>query len=180
MPEVFYAYHAVTGSPMALGQHILFDETHHSGVWERVQAKLPEVEAVYANPAAYADAELDHHLSVALRELALEEVRREQFPDYPSRMSCLYVSEELENALLWAKWFREWGRPTFQVVKLRITGRRFIGDANNCFDGGPDRAENLRQAEHYWRSLPNADGERPIPEMLVDGEIEVVEIIETY
>ncbi len=176
----FYAYHAVTERPMALGQHILFDETHHSGVWERVQVKLPEVEAVYATPAAYADRPLDHHLSVALRELALEEVRREKFPDYPSRMSCLYVSAEPENALLWAKWFREWGRPAFQVVKLRITGRSFTGDANNCFDGGPDRAENLRQAEHYWRNLPNADGERPIPEMLVDGDIEVIEIIETY
>ncbi len=98
--QSFYAYHAVTERPMTLGQRILFDDTHHSGVWERVQAKLPEVEAVYANPAAYADAELDHHLSVALRELALEEVRQAQFPDYPSRMSSLYVSEELENALL--------------------------------------------------------------------------------
>ncbi len=178
--SAFYAYHAVTERPMVLGQHILFDENHHSGVWERVQAQLPQVEAVYANPAAYTGVTLDHHLSVALRELALEEVRREKFPHYPSRMSSLYVSEKLENALLWAQWFRDWGRPTFQVVKLRITGRVFTGDANNCFDGGPDKAANLRQAEHYWRNLPNADGDRPIPEMLVDGDIEVVEVIETY
>ncbi len=176
----FFAYHAVTERPMALGQHILFDDTHHSGVWERVHAHLPQVEAIYANPAAYAGQTLDHHLDVALRELALEEVRKARFPEYPSRMSCLYVSEALENALLWAKWFHEWGRPTFQVVKLRITGRAFVGDANNCFDGTPDKAENLRQAEHYWRNLPNVDGERPIPEMLVDGDLEVVEIIETY
>ncbi len=176
----FFAYHAVTERPMALGQRILFDEAHHSGVWERVQAQLPRVEAVYADPAAHAGQTFDHPLAVALRELALEEVRQAKFPEYPSRMSSLYVSAERENALLWAKWFREWGRPTFQVVKLRITGRAFTGDANNCFDGGPEQAENLRQAEHYWRNLPNVDGERPIPEMLVDGDIEVVEIIETY
>ncbi len=175
--ETFYAYHAVTERPMELGQHILLGWDRHNGVWSRVREKLPIVEEIYAHPEKYTGQELEHHTSVALRELALEEVRVKQFPDYPSRMACLYVSERQADALLWASWFVEWGRPTFQVVKLKVSGNCFTGDANNCFDGRLTKEENLSLAEHYWKNLPNADGERPIPEMLVDGDIEVVEIV---
>ena len=37
--------------------------------------------------------------------------------------------------------------------------------------------ENLRRAEHYWRNDPNEDGVNPIREILVDGDIEVIEIM---
>ena len=36
MEHTLFAYHVVTERPMYLGQHILFDESHHSGVYERV------------------------------------------------------------------------------------------------------------------------------------------------
>lgn len=84
---------------------------------------------------------------VALRELALEEVRREKYPDYPSRMGCLYVSETLRESQNWADYFISLGRPTFQIVKVKVTGNRFVGDAAKCFDGSPRRDENLLLAE---------------------------------
>jgi len=34
---------------------------------------------------------LEHHTAVALRELALKEVRQKKYPEYPSRMGCLIV-----------------------------------------------------------------------------------------
>lgn len=37
--------------------------------------------------------------TVALRELALEEVRKEKYPQYSSRMGCLYVSKTFEEAV---------------------------------------------------------------------------------
>ena len=43
MPE-FYAYHAVTERPMALGQRIVFDGEHVSGVYGRVMEKRPLVQ----------------------------------------------------------------------------------------------------------------------------------------
>ncbi len=178
--EDFYAWHVVTDRSMTLGQHILFDGTHHNGVYARVMEKLPLVEQIYAAPEAWQGRELEHHLSVALRELAMEEVRREEFPEYPSRMACLYVSSDPEDSRLWARLFRDWGRDVKQIVRLRVRGRCFPGDANNCFPGSPDRAENLRLARHYWQNLPNLQKERPIREMLVDGELEVVEILETF
>ena len=170
------AYHVVTERPMTVGQHIVFDETNRSGVYNRVMALADTAADVYAHPEKY-PLPLEHHLDVALRELALEEVRRERFSQYPSRMACLYVSRELEESRRWGEFFARIGRPTYAIVELRITGRVFLGNACNCFDGTPDKADNLAKAERYWQNLPNEDDEY-IWEMLVDGDIEVVRVVE--
>lgn len=180
MPETFYAYHAVTERPMRLGQHILFDETHHSGVYQRVMVQLDRVQDIYQNPMKYENAELEYPIIVALRELALEEVRREKYPEYPSRMSCLYVSETLQESEQWADYFLSLGRPTFQIVRVRITGKRFIGDATKCFDATISKEENLKLAEKYWENGGNPPDEPPIKEFLVSGDIEIVEIVKEF
>lgn len=172
-----HVYHVVTDRPMYVGQKIIFDESHHSGVYQRVQEKIEIVNKIYANPSEYNADELEHHTSVALRELALEEVRQKKYPHYPSRMSCLYVSETFEEAENWGKFFAQIGRPTYCIVKLEVNGSCFIGNATKCFDGQTDKEENLRLAEIYWESKSDNSDERPIYEMLVDGHITVVEIV---
>lgn len=172
-----YAYHVVTDRPMHVGQQIIFDETHHSGVYQRVHEKIDIVNDIYANPTKYNADQLEHHTSVALRELALEEIRQKKYPAYPSRMSCLYVSGTFEEADKWGKFFAEIGRPTYHIVKLKIDGNCFVGDAAKCFDGQPDKQENLRLAERYWANKPDDTDESPVCEMLVDGSITVVEIV---
>lgn len=67
------------------------------------------------------------------------------------------------------------GRPTYQIVKLKVNGNVFYGDAEKCFDGKLAEKENLLLAEKYWENK-NFD-ESSILEMLVDGDIEVVEIV---
>ena len=169
-------FHVVTERPMHLGQQIFFDEIHHSGVYDRVMEKKALVEKIYAEPEQFAGKELDHHTLVALRELALEEVRCEKYPGYPSRMSSLYVSKTLEEANKWFDFFTGIGRPTFQIVKVRVNGRVFEGNANNCFDGGKDKNANMELAEKYWQCVGLGD-EQAVREILVDGMIEVVEIV---
>ena len=174
--EPITAYHVVTDRPMAVGQHIIFDVNHHSGVYSRVIALADVAADVYAHPDKY-PLPLEHHLDVALRELAMEEVRRERYPQYPSRMACLYVSRELEESRRWGEFFARIGRPTYAIVELKINGRVFLGNACNCFDGTPDKEDNLARAERYWQNLPNEDDEY-IWEMLVDGDIEVIRVVE--
>lgn len=171
-----YAYHVVTERPMHVGQMIIFDETHHSGVFQRVHEKIDIVNDIYANPDKYDAENLDHHTSVALRELALEEVRQKNYPQYPSRMSCLYVSKTLEEAERWGEFFARIGRPTYHIVKLEVKGNCFIGDATKCFKGQVDKEENLRLAKVYWES-EQVDAKNEVCEMLVDGQITVVEIV---
>lgn len=170
-------FHVVTERPMKPGKLILFEGTGHSGVYTRVMDKLGMVEKIYADPRAFNGVELEHHTAVALRELAMEHVRKESFPQYPSRMACLYVSETLKEAEDWAEFFAgNCQRPTYSIVRLTVRGRIFAGDACNCFDGTPDRERNLELARNYWLNGPNSAG-RPVKELLVDGDIEVAEII---
>lgn len=169
-------YHVVSDRPMEVGQVIRFDENNRSGVWQRVMALADTAADVLAHPEKY-ELPLEHHLDVAIRELAMEQVRRERYPQYPSRTACLYVSRELAPAKEWAAYFARLGRPTYAIAELEVEGRCFVGDAINCFDGTPDQADNLARAERYWSNAPNGEGE-PIWEMLVDGDIRVVRIVE--
>lgn len=175
--EQFFAYHVVTEQPMHVGQHIVFDKTSHNGVYDRVMQRMPIVEEIYSQPEKYYGLELEHHVSVALRELALEEIRKEFFSQYPSRMNCLYVSEDLKAAEQWADYFVSLGRKTYSIVKLKIYGNRFKGDAYKCFDASVNKQDNLNRARVYWENKPNEDGVPPICEIIVDGDIEVVEIV---
>lgn len=172
-----YAYHVVTERPMHKGQQIIFDETHHNGVYQRVQEKLSIVENIYAAPEKYEAGNLEHHTSVSLQELAMEEIRLKYFPHYPSRMSCLYVSKTLEEAENWGEFFASIGRPTYHIIRLKFEGNCFIGDATNCFNGRLNKEENLQLAEHYWRSGFTDINEKSICEMLVDGKIAVIDIV---
>lgn len=175
--EEFIAYHVVTDRPMRVGQRVRFDGEHHSGVYRRVMEKMETVREIYAHPENYEAAPLEHHTAVALRELVLEEVRRTAYPAYPSRLACLYVSKTLADAEKWGGLFVEWGRPTYHIVKLRIRGNRFTGNANHCFAATPDMQRNLALARRYWENAPDPGGEPPIKEILADGDIEVVDII---
>ena len=169
-------YHVVTEREIKLGQKILFDENHHNGVFKRVDAyqKVVNNQEIQDELKQLILSNMDYWGKVASRELALEKVRKEKYPFYPSRMACLYTSRTFEEAKSWAQFFDEIGRKVFSIVKLNVDGNIFDGDACNCFDGnGSD--EDLQKAELYWQK---AKTEKPVIETLVDGDITVVELIE--
>lgn len=168
-----YFYHTVTERPMFLNQVIEFNENNHSGVYERIYKEKESVDKIYDKE----DIELTNDIEKALREFALEEVREKEYPEYPSRLSCLYVSNSLEEAEFWYNTFITQGRPTFQLVKVEVEGRSFTGDAWNCFHGTKDIEKNYTLARKYWNNEKNERGEKPIVETLVDGKIKIVEII---
>lgn len=170
-------YHVISDTPKQAGQRFILDENHPNGVHDRVYAQISTVEDIYKNPEKYKDVQLTHEVDVALRELALEKVRKEKYPQYPSRMASLYVSNTYEEAERWGEYFARIGRPTYGVAKIEARGSCYCGDAYKCFDGTVYEEENLRMAEIYWLNGPNEDGHEPITEVLVDGEIEVVEIV---
>ena len=174
-----YYYHVISDLPKHVGDHIVMDEQNHNGVYRRVHACAEIVEDIYRHPEKYQDKDLSHEVRVALRELALETIRKEKYPQYPSRMACLYVSRKEEEAERWSEYFAHLGRPTYGIAKIKVTGNSFIGDACKCFDGTLSEQENLRMAELYWENGQNEDGHLPIVEILVDGDIEILEILKT-
>ena len=172
-----FFYHVISDRPKKEGEHILLDETHPNGVHERVYAQMDMVEDIYRHPEKYEGKELTHVVDVALRELALEKVRKEKYPQYPSRMASLYVSKTFKEAEQWADYFAGLGRPTYGIAKIKVNGNCYYGDAYKCFDGTISEEENLRLAEIYWENGLNEDGKDRIVEILVDGDIEFVEIV---
>ena len=95
-----YVYHVVTERPMELGQKLIFDQQHHNGVYHRVTAfkALLCGEPVEEKLVRLLQADMDKWSKVAYREMALEKIRKEYFPTYPSRMACLYTSRTLQEA----------------------------------------------------------------------------------
>ena len=65
----------------------------------------------------------------AVRETIVEMVRLQEFPEYPSRLSCLYA-KSYEDALKWRALFDSYNREVLQIVKLRVIGSSFEGDGN--------------------------------------------------
>ena len=115
-----------------------------------------------------------------MREFALEDVRESEFSNYPSRLSCLYVSKTLKEAEFWYNLFIDLGRPTFQIVKVEVDGKEFTGDAWNVFEGTTDIDNNKELAKRYWLNLDNNQGKEPILETIVDGKIKVIEIVKIH
>ena len=170
-------YHVISDIPKHEGEHIILDDQHPNGVHRRVYAHFDEVSDIYEHPEKYDGITLSHEIKVALRELALEKIRKEKYPQYPSRMASLYVSKTYEEAERWAEYFARLGRPTYGIAKIKVSGSSYMGDAYKCFDGTTSEDENLRMADLYWDNGHNEDRHQPIVEILVDGDIEVFEIV---
>ncbi len=113
----------------------------------------------------------------AIREVIVEMVRLQDYPEYPSRLSCLYAAKSYEDALKWKDIFESYNRIVLQLVKLRVVGSFFEGDGNLLpkEDGVPFFLK-IEQARAYWKG--NVKNE--LPELLINGEIEVVEILEDF
>lgn len=175
-----YVYHVVTEKAMQPGQKIFLGPGRYNGVYERVQVcqRLLAGEEIPGDLAQMIKKDLTRWAKVTYREIALEAVRAKSYPQYPSRMACLYTSRTLDEAISWAEFFKESGRDVYAVVKLSVQGSLFDADATNCFDGTEDEEDNLIKAGRYWEnSTKNPD---PVIETLADGEITVVEIVKAY
>ena len=113
----------------------------------------------------------------AIREVIVEMVRLQEYPHYPSRLSCLYVTKSYEDVLKWKAVFESYNRQILQIVKLRVNGNCFEGDGELLpKDDGISFARKIEQARAYWQGNENNE----LSEILIDGIIEVVEIIEDF
>ncbi|MEW4153810.1 DUF2441 domain-containing protein, partial [Bacillus thuringiensis] len=91
--------------------------------------------------------------------------------------SCLYAAKSYEDALKWKALFDSYNREVLQIVKLRVIGSSFEGDGNLLpKEDGIPFSQKIEQARKYWKG--NIRNE--LPELLINGEIEVVEIIDDF
>lgn len=194
MANEIYVYHIVTKKKMSLGQMLYFDDKQKNVLYqfffekERLNSKGEDfIEILYGH---YTDEGLklnkenaDVAISYvgqtirAIREVIVEMVRLQEYPEYPSRLSCLYAAKSYEDALKWKGIFDSYNREVLQLVKLRVVGSFFEGDGNLLpqEDGVPFSLK-IEQARAYWKG--NVKNE--LPELLINGQIEVVEIVQDF
>lgn len=190
----FFAYHLVTRNKMYIGQIINFEHSQKNTLYsfffdkEQVNTKGEDfIEIINAQKMkdglhlSKEDAEVTfkyvEQTIRAIREVIVEMVRLQDFPNYPSRLSCLYATKSYEDALKWKELFDLYNRHVLQIVKLRVNGNYFEGNANLLpkEDGAPF-SQKIEQAKDYWKS----DMKSELTELLINGQIEVVEIMEDF
>ncbi|OSY17413.1 hypothetical protein BTJ48_01224 [Bacillus mycoides] len=190
----FYAYHIVTRKTMSIGKIIHFDKNQTNTLYhfffEREQLNSNDEDSIQIFKRHYINEELhinNENAKVvlnyidqtirAVRETIVEMVRLQEFPEYPSRLSCLYASKSYEDALKCKALFDSYNRDVLQIVKLRVIGSSFEGDGNLLpKEDGIPFAQKMEQAREYWKG--NVRNE--LPELLINGRIEVVEIIDDF
>lgn len=182
-------YHLVTRIPMYKGQIIDFSNGEHNRLyefWMKREDRTEDGRDVFdiLNEKRTLNNE-EHKVFVnyvfcqsrAVRETIAELVRTTSFPQYPSRLSCLYVCDTKEKAMKWKQNFESYNRTVLQLVKLKSDALAFTGDASLLPEvNGDSFDEKIKQATRYW------SGELlgVLEETLLGGKIEVVEIVEDY
>lgn len=190
----FFVYHIVTGNKMSLGQIINFEENQTNTLYrfffekEQVNSKgedfIQIVQSHYTNEGLTLDKE---NADVAIkyvgqttrviREIVVEMVRLKEYPQYPSRLSCLYAAKSYEDAMKWKQLFESFNRKVLQVVKLNVVGNYFEGDGDLLpKEDGASFSKKIEQAREYWKGNINNE----LPCLLINGKIEVVEIIDDF
>lgn len=190
----WYVYHIVTRNKMNLGQIISFDQNQKNTLYhfffekEQMNSKGEDFMQIlhgnYTNNGISMDKEnADVALRYmgqtirAIREALVEMVRLQEYPEYPSRLSCLYAAKSYEDALKWKEIFVSHHRKVLQIVKLRVNGRIFEGDGTLLpKEDSLPFSRKIEQAREYWKG----NNHNQLPELLINGIIEVVEIIDEY
>lgn len=187
-------YHVVTRKKMNLGQVIFFDKNQNNTLYrfffekEHLNSKGEDFIQILQNHytsdglnmnkenAEVAIKYVDQTIR-AIREVIVEMVRLQEYPVYPSRLSCLYAAKSYEDALRWKELFDSYNRDVLQIVKLRVIGNSFLGDSSLLpKEDAVPFSRKMEQAREYWEGKVHLD----LPELLVNGHIEVTEIIDDF
>lgn len=94
-----------------------------------------------------------------------EEVRRNEFPQRPSRLNCVYVADKPEKALQ-----KDY---LYQVI---ADGNLFLTDQNLFTFAGSyakNKNELIDYARSYWSEIKRSYDR---PEILVEGEVKIIKI----
>lgn len=180
-------YHANSGDIVNIGDVLVFNSLKHNKMYDEVYNREFKINNIDANEILIIKKKnKDNNLNAGefnivldtinndafvLRELALEEVRKDKFPSYPSRLNCLYITKEKEDAINWSNILKRNQKQCKQILTLECSGELFVGDGNLMKRQNLSYKKHLENAEKYWSS-----NNPIIPEYLFYGEAKVIDI----
>ena len=163
-------YNRVFNTEFIINEHKLSDEMY--SIAKRKFKKFSKKEDIY-NIAHKLEA-----YDVVLKELALEEVRKEYFNDLPSRFHCMFLSVSKEIALKNMESMannREKIGKVFQAIAVKLNGNIFKVGKVYVNREGKSFAYYKKKAFEYWSQKDLKEHE--IKEILFEGECEIIDIL---
>jgi len=113
------------------------------------------------------------------RELAFEKVRKEKYSQYPSRLTCMYLTDNKDACISNLKKFHNKGHGTFfQAIAVKLNGNIFYSTVEHVSRDGLPFNSYIEKAEKYWAQPQNTNIDPN--EILFEGTAEVIEIFEEY
>ena len=180
-------YHVNSYKELNIGDVLTFDNDTHNQMYETVfnsSYKLNDIDAneLLINKKRDNDTSLSNdefnlvlntvnNDAYVMRELALESIRKEYYPDYPSRLSCLYLTNNIEDAEMWVNILKRNKKTALQILTLKVNGEIFEGDGSLMKRLNLSYNEHLENAKKYWSNeTDNKD------EILFLGNAKVIDI----
>ena len=114
------------------------------------------------------------------RENILEEVRKNKFPELPSRFKCMYLTDE-EGLERWldvlkrnnARFFYEKENP-IEIFEVEAKGNRFVSSIKLLPSTGTKLQNMYFDAERYWNPTEYELAHSNCKEYLVEGEVKIL------
>ena len=182
-------YQVATDRNYKVGDKIYFGEKPNGQIkifdfsFNKQGKPLHELGFKTAKKGIFKNKQLQLDMAIALqnydlfmREIALEEVRQEKFPELPSRFRCMYLSESKEDVfknldIMANKALNK----TYQAVAVKLNGEIFCVRDFSIGRPGLSFNEYKKLAEKYWSQDQNSTTKAK--EILFVGEAEIVEIL---
>jgi hypothetical protein len=180
-------YHVNSYKELNIGDVLVFDNNTHNLMYETVFNSSYKYNNIDANEllinkkrnkdTLLSNEEFDLVLNTVnndayvMRELALESIRKEYYPEYPSRLSCLYLTDNIEDAEMWVNILKRNNKKALQILTLEVDGVIFEGDGSLMKRLNLSYNEHLENAKKYWSNETNNKDE-----VLFLGSAKVIDI----
>ena len=114
-----------------------------------------------------------------MREFAMEEVRKQQFPHLPSRFRCMFLSEDADTCLHNLQGFVNRGAGSIlQAIKVRVNGEAHFVKDYGVSRLGLSFNEYKNEAIKYWSQDQHSTS--ATKEILFTGDVEILDILKKY
>ena len=130
-------YHANSGDKLKVGDILVFNYSTKNKMWDTVynsEHLLDDMDANeimikhmnnkdinFSNDELVTIFKTVNNDAYVMRELALEEVRKEKYQDYPSRLRCMYVCPDVDVAREWVNILKRNNKECHQILKLEFS-----------------------------------------------------------
>lgn len=114
------------------------------------------------------------HYVKYVRELTWEEIRRNEFPDLPSRQRCLWLIPSKDKIPFWMNKLLGGNSTEFQILRVSAQGKIHSASEALLMSDSQSHTKTIKDAQKYW--LGHID-DPETEEVIFEGKITVQEVL---